>query len=347
MNQNGAIARLIISSVCCIGVLTYSAYGFIFKNDIKASANFNSGEYYGESNSFKSKESSSSENKTDKSEKDSEKQASSVAAASSDKVKGKIIERFITPYTANTSYNNVYIKNSTNLDIDIKSLLSAKLGFKIKKNDKPQVLIMHTHTTESFMSQNKDYYTEADASRSTNPQKNMIVLGNIVTDNLNKAGIKTLHDKTLHDYPSYNESYSRAANTICSYKEKYPSIKIVIDMHRDAISASDTDKVKVTTTIKGKKAAQIMLVMGSQSGGVTNFPKWKENMKLAVKLQQTLEVMYPTLARSLSLMPRNYNESLTTGSLLIETGTDANTFEEVKYSAQLLADALVSLLNTL
>ena len=103
----------------------------------------------------------------------------------------------------------------------------------------------------------------------------------------------------------------------------------------------------MTTEINGKKAAQIMLVMGSQSGSVTNFPNWRENLKLAAKLQQTIEVMYPSLARSIHFMPKNYNESLTNGSMLVEIGTDGNTLEEAKYSAQLLSDALISLLNTL
>ena len=105
--------------------------------------------------------------------------------------------------------------------------------------------------------------------------------------------------------------------------------------------------MKLVTEIDGKKAAQVMIVMGSQSGSVTNFPKWQENLKLALKLQQMIETKYPTLARPLSLMSKSYNQSLTTGSMLIEFGTDANTHEEALYSAELVGNALVSLLNTL
>ena len=74
---------------------------------------------------------------------------------------------------------------------------------------------------------------------------------------------------------------------------------------------------------------------------------WKENLKLATKLQQTLESMYPSLARSIHFMSKNYNESLTTGSMLIEIGTDGNTMEEAKYSAELLSNSLISLLSSL
>lgn len=262
-------------------------------------------------------------------------------------VAGKVIEKFISPYTANTSYNNVYLKNNTDLNINLKDFINAELNLKIEKGSAPQVLILHTHATESYLLHNENYYTENDTSRNTNNAYNMIALGKIISDRLNAAGITTLHDTTQHDNPSYNESYSRAANTICKYVEKYPSIKIVIDLHRDALSENDTDKVKLTTEIEGKKAAQIMLVMGSQSGNVKNFPNWEENLKLAVRLQQTLESMYPSLARSIHFMSKNYNQSLTNGSMLIEIGTDGNTLAEAKYSAELLSDALTTLLSTL
>ena len=271
----------------------------------------------------------------------------SVAVSATGTVQGAVIEKFISPYTANTSYNNVYLKNNTDLQINLKDFVNGKLGFDIEKNGKPQVLILHTHATESYLRHNENYYTDTDLSRTTDNEYNMVALGKIIADKLNSAGITTLHDTTQHDYPSYSESYSRAAETIGNYTEKYPSIKIVIDLHRDAIAANDTDKVKLTTEIDGKSAAQIMLVMGSQSGSVTNFPNWRENLKLATKLQQTVEIMYPSLARSIHFMSKNYNESLTTGSMLIEIGTDGNTLDEAKYSAELLSNALISLLNTL
>ncbi len=259
---------------------------------------------------------------------------------SAEAIKGKIESRYISPYTASLHYDKVYLKNSTDLKLDIKALLESKLGFKIEKNDEPQVLIMHTHTTESYVAESTGYYTEEYTSRNTDNSKNMAKMGQIVTDILNAEGIKTLHDATQHDYPKYSGSYTRAAKTVNSYLKKYPSIKIVVDLHRDAISAGENDKVKLVTEIEGKKAAQVMLVMGSNSGSTQNHPKWKENLKLALKLQQTIENEYPTLARPLSLMPKNYNQSLTTGSLLIEIGTDANSLDEAMYSSSLVAKCL-------
>ncbi len=269
----------------------------------------------------------------------------STLPVSTGAVKGNIISKYISPYSAGLSYDGVYIKNSTTLSIDIKKMLNESLSFKIKNTTEPQVLIMHTHTTETFMETDSATYTENFSARTTNNQKNMAKIGEIIAEKLNAVGIVTLHDKTQHDYPEYTGSYSRAAKTVTSYLKKYPSIKIVLDLHRDSVSSGDNDKVKLVTEIKGKKAAQVMLVMGSQSGSVTNYPNWQENFKLAVKLQQTIEKMYPTLARPIMLMSKNYNQSLSTGSLLIEFGTDANSLDEAHYSASLVGDALISLLK--
>lgn len=270
--------------------------------------------------------------------------SSSAVEASAAAVKGKIISQYVSPYTA-ASYNGAYVKNSTGTGVDFKSLIESNLGFKIAKSDEPQVLIMHTHTTESYMSADSEYYTEDYTSRSTDNSKNMVKIGSIVSQKLNSAGIKTLHAENQHDYPKYSGSYGRSAATVKEYLQKYPSIKIVLDIHRDAISSGNSDKVKLVTEIEGKKAAQVMLVMGSQTGSVSGYPNWKENLKLALKLQQLMEKEYPTLARPLSLVSSKYNQNLTTGSLLLEFGTDANSLDEACYSAELVGNALVKLLN--
>lgn len=261
-------------------------------------------------------------------------------------IKGKIVTRYISPYTAPLSYENVYLKNSTPLQINLKTLLNQKIKFKIKENKEPQVLIMHTHTTETFLEKEADYYTEDFNSRTIDNSKNMVKIGSIIAEKLNANGIKTLHDKTKHDYPEYTGSYGRSAKTVKSYLKKYPSIKIVLDLHRDSVSEQD-GKAKLVTKINGKKAAQVMLVMGSQSGSVDDYPNWQENLSLAVKLHKTIEENYPTLARPILFRSNKYNQNLTTGSMLIEFGTDVNTLDESCYSAELVGDSLVKLLKTL
>ncbi len=278
---------------------------------------------------------------------ETESTSSAVAAAENHTVSGKIISRFIDPTAASLGYNNIYIKNNTDAAIDIKNELEQGLSFKINKSSEPEVLIVHTHATESFMLEERDYYTTTDYSRTTDETKNMIAVGEIVAAEIKAAGFSVLHDKTLHDYPSYTGSYTVAAKTIKSYLEKYPSIKIVLDIHRDAIGGGGNDKAKVVKEINGKNAAQVMLVMGSQTGNVSGFPNWKQNLRLAMRFHQKLETMYPGLARPLLLKSSKYNQNLTTGSMLLEVGTDANTLDEAKYSAELVGKALSALLSDL
>ena len=345
MRGNSGILRLVCVFAVAVALIGYNAYSLCFRGADKISTpEFTVSEEETDLDIIFETENKES---VQASAEETPSENESVAANTSGTVKGKIISRYISPYNAGLSYNKVYLKNSTDLEINIKELLESPLGFKIESSDSPQVLIMHTHTTETYMTEDSDFYTAAFSSRTRDGDKNMVSVGNIVADKLNAAGIKTIHDTTEHDYPNYTGSYSRAAETITGYLKKYPSIKIVLDLHRDAVSSNDTDKVKLVTEIDGKKAAQVMLVMGSQSGGVTNFPNWKENLKLAVKLQQKIEEKYPTLARPLSLVSKNYNESLTTGSLLIEFGTDANTLTEAHYSAELVGNAIAELLNGL
>lgn len=278
---------------------------------------------------------------------EAEKPSGSLAVNTNGTALGKISEQFLSPYSAKYSYNNVYMKNSSGIDINLADELAAKLKFTIKKSGEPEVLIMHTHATESYMNEVRDYYTAADPSRTTDNDKNVTHIGEIIANKLKAAGIGVVHDKTQHDHPAYTGSYSRSEVTVNEYLKKYPSIKIVLDIHRDSISLNETDRVRPVAEINGKRAAQVMLCMGSQSGTVKNHPNWRENFRLALRLQQTLEVMYPGLARPIVLASKLYNQNLTTGSLLIEMGTESNTLSEAEYSAELTANALISLLNTL
>ena len=346
MKQRSGILRYITACLICFCLISYNFYDVISSGTKTAALGAENQFFFSDDTPFSAEENSANSSSSGGDSPTSSQIGSSVEVSAS-AVKGKVISKYISPYNAPLSYNSAYMKNNTALDIDVKSFVNANLQYKIEKNDSPQVLIMHTHTTESYMDTDAEYYTAEFSSRNTDNSKNMVKIGDIITDKLNTAGIKTLHDTTQHDYPEYTGSYSRAAKTVNSYLKKYPSIKIVLDLHRDSVSSGESDKVKLITEINGKKAAQVMLVMGSQSGSVTNYPNWQENLKLALKIQQILEVKYPTLARPLLLMSKSYNQPLCTGSVLIEFGTDVNTLEEACYSAEMVGDSLVSLFNTL
>lgn len=343
------IFRIIVINLICILCVFYFSFSILTPAEsLTVKKKENKTEFVnGENEKNEESDNNSSSNTAETASETKKNESSEAVEAGTSAKKGEIITQYNSPYSAPMSYDSVYMKNNTDLDIGIKKYLEGNISFRIEKSDKPQVLILHTHATETFKTDDNPYFTDDFSSRSQDTSKNMVSVGKIVAEKLNNSGIKTLHDTTLHDYPSYSKSYSRSAATVKEYLKKYPSIKVVLDLHRDAVSKENGDKVKLVTEIGGKKAAQVMMVMGSQSGGVTNFPNWEENFKLAVKLQQKIEQKYPTLARPLMLMSKNYNQSLTSGSLLIEFGTDVNTLEEVHYSAEMVGESLAELLSSL
>lgn len=272
--------------------------------------------------------------------------AADVTAAANTTAKGKIITKTTNGSAANLKYNKIYVKNNTSLKIDLKTELLSLPNLKITSTTKPQVLIVHTHTTECYMKNEKNYYTANDQTRTTNENENIVAVGKVLANTLKGKGIGVVHATEKHDYPEYSGSYSRAEQTIKTYLKKYPTIKVVVDLHRDSVTEG-SNKTALVTTINGKKAAQVMLVSGCQDGTVTGFKNWRQNFRLAIRLQQTMEIMYSGLARPILFTPRKYNQHLTTGSLLIECGTEANTLDQAKYSATLLGNALATTLNNL
>lgn len=236
------------------------------------------------------------------------------------------------------------IKNVTDLPrAEVAEALAQPMPFRLDKNSKePQVLIMHTHTTESYQSTEELWYDPAEGSRTTDLSRNMAKVGDVLTETLNATGIVTLHDTTLHDYPSYNGSYDRSKATVESYLAQYPSIKVVLDIHRDAIEKEDGTRVRPVATVNGEETAQVMIICGADNGSM-GMPNYKQNLRFAGELENAMASRWPELARPVLFDYRNYNQQLTTGSLLIEVGGHANTLEEACRAAKLVGEALASL----
>lgn len=234
-----------------------------------------------------------------------------------------------------------------NYTIDIDEYLAQEPDVHIKDTTAPQVLIVHTHTSEAYMDTYTGTYPESFDPRTKDTSHSVIHVGDVLTEKLNEAGIATIHDTTYHDDPAYNGAYTRSMETTQKYLEKYPTIQVVLDVHRDSLTQADGTKLKPTVTINGKKAAQIMIVSGCDDDGTIGYPEWQYNMRFGLRLQKTIATKYSGLARPLYTWNIRYNQHLTHGSLLVEFGTDANTDEEVSYSAELFADALIDVLNEL
>lgn len=251
--------------------------------------------------------------------------------------------RTFTTTLGNESYQNIQVRNSSSTDIDIEAELQAELGFRLTKTDQPQVLIYHTHTSESFLKYDTGYFYESYYPRSSDPSENVCAVGEELAKQLNAAGIVTLHDTTVHDDPSYSGAYDRSFDTVSRYLEEYPTIKVVLDIHRDGIG-SDEEKSKPVFQADGRQAAQVMVLAGYNEDGCEEFQDWEYNLRFALQIQNEASRRYPDMMRPLYFSDFMYNMNVNTGSLLIEVGSESNTVEEVRYSGYLLGKVLAAVL---
>lgn len=254
-----------------------------------------------------------------------------VTAAPSD-----IIARTLIP-TSPQGYDvagGLYLYNRTGESVDLAAAAEAAVNITLP-SDGPQILIVHTHATEAYTPDGTDVYTASDQSRTLEEEDNMLRVGDEMERVFTEMGLSVVHDRTLHDYPQYNGAYTRSKTTVEQYLEQYPSIKIVLDVHRDALVGEDGTVYKAVTRIDGVDTAQVMLVIGHGQDGSN--PHWMENLTLACKLQSSMNTLYPTLARPMAFRASSYNQELSTGSLLVEVGTHGNTLQEALAGARLFA----------
>lgn len=224
----------------------------------------------------------------------------------------------------------VSLHSSATKAVDIPALLTMPLNWDLCEKE-PTVLILHTHTSESYTYTGG--YEEDSAYRTLDEQYNMLRVGQALTEKLEQAGIGVIHDRSFHDYPSYNGAYSHARTSIEDYLEQYPSIRLVIDLHRDAIADSRGNQLAYTSG----DTAQLMLVIG------TNHENWTENMALAVKLQARLEQLEQGICRPMALRAQRFNQDLCTGTVLIEVGAAGNTLAQALNAVDPLSRAIIDL----
>ena len=238
------------------------------------------------------------------------------------------------------------VRNTTfwsNADLLAESRIEPELD--LKTDGTPMVLIYHTHTTESFVSEKTGTYTDGFNFRTTEPDKNMVMVGDAIAEQLAAAGIGVVHAREIHDFPVWSGSYDNSAATVRSILAEYPSICIALDIHRDALGEGDAVAAPVAD-ISGKQSAQIMIISGCDDGTM-GMPEYRKNFHFASKLQQTAERMFPGFTRPILFDYRKYNQDLTQGSLLIEVGSQGNTLEEVRFAGELTGKALSAVITEL
>ena len=240
------------------------------------------------------------------------------------------------PPETNLSQNfseKIEIKNHTQKSFNIAELLNAPLPYQATKEGY-KVLLVHTHTTECYFPND----------RSDNPEENMIRIGKEFKTILEQNGIPTLHIEKVHDVP-YTTSYKKSLESVTKALSEHPSIEVVIDLHRDAIYGTNGEKVRPVATVNGEDCAQVMLVCGTDEGGLPH-PDWKQNLSFGAKIQAVLQQNYPKLARPLDLRRERFNTHTTKNSVIFEIGGHGNSPEEAirgaRYAAQAVSDVLKS-----
>ena len=198
-----------------------------------------------------------------------------------------------------------------------------------KATGKPRVLIYHTHATESYRPATAgNYHTTKEANT-------VREAGNIMTETLEARGIKVIHDKTIHDNPSYNASYERSYETVTAILRENPSIECIIDLHRDAIAGSAEGP---TETVDGKTCAYYSYVLGATA------PTYASNKAFLNRLNSIAASDYDGFTANILERPYYYNQELCDKSILLELGNNRNHIDDVRRSArvfgEMLADAL-------
>lgn len=201
---------------------------------------------------------------------------------------------------------------------------------KKKPTGPPRVLIYHTHATESYRpSTAGNYHTtkEADTVREA---------GAIMAETLEARGIPVIHNKTIHDNPSYNASYERSYETITAILNENPSIECIIDLHRDAIAGTAYGP---TETVHGKTCAYYSYVVGSTAA------TYESNVAILNKLNAVAAEDYDGFTGSILERPYTYNQELCGQSILLELGNNRNHIDDVRRSAKVFGEMLADVLE--
>ena len=221
---------------------------------------------------------------------------------------------------------------------DKAALLLRPLGW--TRGDGPSVLIVHTHACEAYTPSDGWEYKSAGNYRTLDPTRSVIAVGDALAEELEKRGVEVIHDRACNDYPDYNRSYASAREHILKDLAEHPSIRVIIDLHRDAME----QPVREVTELDGQTVAKLMLVVGTDEGGLSH-PHWPENLSCALKLQALANRSAPGLFKSISFRRERFNGDLSPGEMIVEVGSTGNSLPEAIAAMPYLAQALAELLE--
>ena len=224
---------------------------------------------------------------------------------------------------------------------DVPKLLMQQLSWDLTENA-PTVLILHSHASEAYTKTADSQYENLAAYRTTDERYNMVSIGAELARLLEEQGIQVIHDRTAYDFLDYDNAYDKARVSIQQYLKEYPSIKLVIDLHRDSAANADGSQWASKATVNGKDAAQMMLVVGTNGSGQAH-PNWQTNLSIAEKMAVLMEKENDGVCRSIQVRYKRYNQDLCPGSLIVELGSAGNTHQQAMNTVPALADAIIAL----
>ena len=229
------------------------------------------------------------------------------------------------------------IKNETEYFVDAPEILRQGPGLSLPA-DQVQILIIHTHSSEAYTQAGLDRYQPSDRGRTEDTQFNVVRIGDELTEIFSEYGLGVIHDRAIYDYPSYTGSYNRSGAAVEQYLESYPGITVVLDIHRDALG-SEGVVYKTMAEEEGSVASQIMLLCGTDASGLEH-PQWRQNLSLALYMQNAVVQNHPTLMRPVQLVRERYNQHLSPGSMIVEVGSSGNTLQEALAAVRLFGHAV-------
>lgn len=225
--------------------------------------------------------------------------------------------------------------NETKYSADISD--SAVAASVPEADGKRAVLIIHTHGTEAYAAENGG---AADGFRSTDTETNIVAVGKAFAEKLAECGVRAYHCETMFDEEEYISAYERSAKAVLEYRERYPDIAYVLDIHRDAVIRENGAAVRSD----GGCGAQLMIVCGTDEMGA-DFPDWRDNFAFGAAYQRRLWDRESRIVRHMNLRSASFNQQLCDRYLLLEVGTCGNTVEEAKASARIAAEELADLIS--
>lgn len=256
---------------------------------------------------------------------------------------GDWVLKTMLPTGNHVTVGDIYVANSGKVSVEDTVIPSSSPILLEYGVEEPQILIYHSHGTESYTPTEGFEYEESDPFRTLEEGRNIITVGKAMAEVFEEAGFSVIHDESLHDYPDYNASYGNSQVTLQEYLTKYPSIELIFDVHRDALADSNGTPYQLVSQQGDDLVAQVMIVVGSNGDGYQH-DHWRENFDLALTLQQGL-LEYGDFARPVTLRSSRFNQHLSTGALLLEIGGHGNTLQQAVDAGILFAQSVVDTLG--